>query len=149
MVFKILLEELSAENTKRFRKLMHKFHPDKGGDKKLAQEILSAKSKSDDEQVKRLFDKHFGEEKKKESPSLSDYSKWAEELENKYDIMSLVRRMEEDLGLASKGDIRVEFFIKGVKGYGNRSIMWDAIKYKDKKSFTEAAEKLLKKDGII
>ena len=52
----MILENLtSSESKSKWRKLVFKYHPDKGGDIRTAQRINAAKDKGDDA-VDRLYD---------------------------------------------------------------------------------------------
>lgn len=153
MVFKKLTEELSKESVTKFRKLVHKFHPDKkGGDEELTKKLLSAKKREDEKEINRIFDKYFGDNKKdgssKEDENLFyKIMKWVEDISDKYDIRTVTRRSVENKELFSKGDVIIDFF-KNDKN-AKRETMWDANKYKDEQSFKKAAEEFLKKKGLI
>ncbi|MCF7951167.1 MAG: hypothetical protein K9L57_06010 [Spirochaetaceae bacterium] len=141
MQFKLLIEELSKESKTQFRELMHKFHPDKGEkDTKIAQEILKAKEKNDEQKIKELHKKYFGGSKSEEKISLNDLTNWAREITSK---------------LLKKHN----FFIHATESMGKRVInfksnnrdfyIMNLDKVKTKKDLEEKARKTFKREGLI
>lgn len=65
-MYNILLEELSAENKKKFRELARKYHPDVGGDEEIAKRINNAKES--DERVEELYRELILNKAPKETP---------------------------------------------------------------------------------
>lgn len=138
----IISEELSKEDKVRFRKLIQKFHPDKGtdSDEELTKKLIKAKKKEDTEYIRRLYKKYFSDKKQEQKTSkdtkkeLPRFMYWAERVADEYNVHSIVKRMEN-------GEIVINFFKSG----GNFQTMFNAERYDTWDTFYKAAKRTIKR----
>ena len=81
MINYILTEELSAKNKKKFRELISKYHPDKGGDLETSKRVISAKSS--DKAVEDLYKELITGKKEKPKQTEKPKEKWQERFSSK------------------------------------------------------------------
>lgn len=138
MDISVLLEELSKEDKARFRKLMQRFHPDKGkhSNEELTKKLLKAKKKDDARYIRKIYKKYFSGEQAKQKEakklSLNQFKYWADRVADEHDVMSITKRMED-------GEIVINFFKPG----GNFQTLFNAQRYDTWDSFNKAAKKVI------
>jgi hypothetical protein len=133
----IIAEELSKETQNKFRDLIKKLHPDKGGSTKEAQELIRAKEKEDEGYILSLHKKLF-DTKKDNKINLATYQKWAQRFASVKNLISIVKKINNE--------ITVEYIKRtSANKYPERATLFNAEKFKTENEFIRASMNVIRK----